>query len=60
MGNSSIKHAMCLYGFDEDSEFLFKYTSNETKTIAIPLTKCEPRIGYHICFQESVASTVPE
>ncbi|CAG5088130.1 Oidioi.mRNA.OKI2018_I69.PAR.g11741.t1.cds [Oikopleura dioica] len=60
MGSSSIKHAMCLYGFNEESEFLFKNTSNETKTIAIPLTKCEPRIGYHICFQESVDSTVAE
>ncbi|CAG5110487.1 Oidioi.mRNA.OKI2018_I69.chr2.g4886.t1.cds [Oikopleura dioica] len=53
MGKSSIKHAMCLYGFNEDSDFLFKNTSNETKTIAIPLTKGEPKIGYHICFQET-------
>lgn len=58
MGVSSIKHAMCLYGFNEDSDFLFKNTSNDTKTIAIPLAKTEPRIGYHILFQESLDTIV--
>ena len=52
MGASSIKHAMCLFGFNENDEFLFKNTSNETKTVAIPLTATEPRIGFHINFQE--------
>ena len=52
MGDSAIKHAMCLFGINEEDEFLFKNTSNETKTVSIPLTNCEPKIGYHITFQE--------
>jgi hypothetical protein len=49
---SQIKHAMCLFGINEEDEFLFKNTSNETKTVSIPLTACEPKIGYHISFKE--------
>jgi hypothetical protein len=52
MGDSEIKHAMCLFGINEEDEFLFKNTSNETKTVSIPLTACEPKIGYHISFKE--------
>ena len=52
MGDSEMKHAMCLFGFNEKDEFLFKNTSNETKTVSIPLTVCEPKIGYHISFKE--------
>ncbi|CAG5107646.1 Oidioi.mRNA.OKI2018_I69.chr1.g3426.t1.cds [Oikopleura dioica] len=50
-GLADMKHAMCLYGFDEeDSTFIFKNSSSENTTIKVPLSSSQPKLGYHISF----------
>ena len=43
----SIKHAVCLYGFDEDANsFLFKNSSSEETTIKVPLSETQVEVTF--------------
>ena len=41
----NIKHAMCMYGFDEeDRAFVFKNSSSEKTTVKVPLISNQEKV----------------